>query len=272
MTETVSGATFCLDESAPVTVTTRNSCPCSRETKRSDNAPCIPKLHLLTVLTKRYFRYGTSKSTALPQACPSMETEPRACVILPILLTGPSEAWPSHPARTSILPGFLHQTLAGSLSVALHVRAPDTTATTNKRKRRMTVSDACTSCRRSKVKCEEQRPSLRCIKHDWQDSCVSWSVVKAARTQDSGDQSDETPPSDPVATADKAKPCRHKAKPCDASRENTKQMLSCTTLIEASTDWSNDEDDDFSKVLEFLKAYPVPRDHPPAQGAAEFNV
>lgn len=186
------------------------------------------------------------------------------------------------------------------LSFALPMMlALGTTATTNKRKRRTTVSDACTSCRRSKVKCDEERPCLRCIKHDWQDSCVSWSEVKAARAQDSGDKNVQQPSFDPVATADKAKP--------DASRENAKQMpsaqhdpgrernqtdlyvdllqdarqeyerqefdsASCTTLSEAATDWSHDEDDDFFKAMEFLKAFPVPRDHPLAQDTAKLHV
>jgi len=52
--------------------------------------------------------------------------------------------------------------------------------------KRSNISDACTACRRSKVKCEEEKPCARCISHGWRDSCVSWRKVKASRTQEPG--------------------------------------------------------------------------------------
>jgi hypothetical protein len=62
----------------------------------------------------------------------------------------------------------------------------------NKRTRYST--DVCTSCRQSKVRCEEGRPCSRCVKQGWQESCLSWrekeSVATAAET-----------PSNPIAQA-----------------------------------------------------------------------
>ena len=43
-----------------------------------------------------------------------------------------------------------------------------------KKRVRHTISDACAACRRSKVKCDDTKPCSRCIKHDWQDKCVTW--------------------------------------------------------------------------------------------------
>jgi len=54
------------------------------------------------------------------------------------------------------------------------------------KRKRTTISDACTSCRRSKVKCEEAKPCTRCVNHGWRDSCVSWRQLKASRRQESG--------------------------------------------------------------------------------------
>lgn len=70
-------------------------------------------------------------------------------------------------------------------------------------KRRRTTpntSKACASCRRSKVKCNEQKPCSRCIRNSWRDSCV-----------ESSEKSDTTAP----------KPARHEVPPsavvCDES-------------------------------------------------------
>ena len=39
------------------------------------------------------------------------------------------------------------------------------------------ISDACASCRRSKVKCDEEKPCRRCVKHGRAASCASWRLV-----------------------------------------------------------------------------------------------
>ena len=47
----------------------------------------------------------------------------------------------------------------------------------SKKKRTRSTTDVCAACRLSKVRCEEERPCTRCVKHNWQDSCVSWRLV-----------------------------------------------------------------------------------------------
>ena len=51
------------------------------------------------------------------------------------------------------------------------------------KRKREKIAGACTSCRRSKVKCEEARPCTRCISHGWRNSCVSWPHIKPRRRQ-----------------------------------------------------------------------------------------
>ena len=64
--------------------------------------------------------------------------------------------------------------------------APDPPAPAGGSKRkREKINIACTSCRQSKVKCEDARPCSRCISHGWRDSCVSWHHIKQRRRQKS---------------------------------------------------------------------------------------
>jgi len=46
-------------------------------------------------------------------------------------------------------------------------------------RRRHNVSDACFTCRKSKVKCDDVLPCSRCIKNNRADSCVSWRRFKS---------------------------------------------------------------------------------------------
>ena len=57
---------------------------------------------------------------------------------------------------------------------------PPAPACGSKRKREK-IAGACTSCRQSKVRCEEARPCTRCISHGWHNSCVSWPHIKPRR-------------------------------------------------------------------------------------------
>ena len=160
--------------------------------------------------------------------------------------------------------------------------------------KRSKISDACTACRRSKVRCEEEKPCSRCVQHDWEESCVGWRKVKAARTQETTfstpeclvDQTHANPKSprnclgstlelnqgdekratvtgqllaseDKVSTITGAK--RIAETPCDQDEAGL-------TPYEATEDW-NDEVDDFSRAMELLKAVPVPEDHPMAHKA-----
>jgi hypothetical protein len=43
--------------------------------------------------------------------------------------------------------------------------------------KRQNISDACAGCRRSKVKCDEQKPCRRCLRDGRQVECVSWRTV-----------------------------------------------------------------------------------------------
>ena len=54
-------------------------------------------------------------------------------------------------------------------------------AGTGKRRRSPNTSShhVCDSCRRSKVRCEKDKPCRRCIKAGWGDTCVSWRTAKA---------------------------------------------------------------------------------------------
>ena len=45
------------------------------------------------------------------------------------------------------------------------------------KRKRQTISDACAVCRRSKVKCDEEKPCQRCVKHGRADACISWRKV-----------------------------------------------------------------------------------------------
>ena len=45
------------------------------------------------------------------------------------------------------------------------------------KRKRQNISDACASCRRSKVKCDEEKPCRRCVKHGRAASCASWRLV-----------------------------------------------------------------------------------------------
>ena len=45
------------------------------------------------------------------------------------------------------------------------------------KRKRQNISDACASCRRSKVKCDEEKPCRRCFKHGRAASCASWRLV-----------------------------------------------------------------------------------------------
>ena len=47
------------------------------------------------------------------------------------------------------------------------------------KRKRQNISDACTSCRRSKVKCDEEKPCRRCVKHGRAAACASWREVPA---------------------------------------------------------------------------------------------
>ena len=63
--------------------------------------------------------------------------------------------------------------------------AAPTSASGAKRKRH-TISDSCTSCRRNKVKCDEEKPCSRCVRNGRQASCESWREVKATGKQEGG--------------------------------------------------------------------------------------
>jgi len=45
------------------------------------------------------------------------------------------------------------------------------------KRKRHTISDACAVCRRSKVKCDEEKPCQRCVRHGRADACISWRKV-----------------------------------------------------------------------------------------------
>jgi len=46
------------------------------------------------------------------------------------------------------------------------------------KRKRHNISDACAAFRRSKVKCDEEKPYKRCVKHGCTDACISWRKVK----------------------------------------------------------------------------------------------
>eukprot|EP00802_Teleaulax_amphioxeia_P022211 Tamp_22634.p1 GENE.Tamp_22634~~Tamp_22634.p1 ORF type:complete len:323 (-),score=31.56 Tamp_22634:108-941(-) len=59
------------------------------------------------------------------------------------------------------------------------------------KRKRQNISDACTSCRRSKVKCDEEKPCRRCVKHGRAAACASWreDAAKASPQNKTDDQS-----------------------------------------------------------------------------------
>jgi hypothetical protein len=138
--------------------------------------------------------------------------------------------------------------------------------------KRSNISDACTACRRSKVKCEEEKPwCARCISHGWRDSCVSWHKVKASRSQAPGaDRADtllatpKMPPAPTSATLSTsavagAALCGESPRTStdtDPESDSGDEHL-CTTASEADTDLSEYGDDGFWKSVEHLKAIPI---------------
>ena len=139
------------------------------------------------------------------------------------------------------------------------------------RRKRSNISDACTACRRSKVKCQEEKPCARCISHGWRDSCVSWQKVKASRSQAPGaDRADtllatpKMPPAPTSATLSTsavagAALCGESPRTStdtDPESDSGDEHL-CTTASEADTDLSEYGDDGFWKSVEHLKAIPI---------------
>ena len=137
--------------------------------------------------------------------------------------------------------------------------------------KRSNISDACTACRRSKVKCEEEKPCARCISHGWRDSCVSWHKVKASRSQAPGaDRADtllatpKMPPAPTSATLSTSAVARaalcgespRTSTDTDPESDSGDEHL-CTTASEADTDLSEYGDDGFWKSVEHLKAIPI---------------
>jgi hypothetical protein len=143
-------------------------------------------------------------------------------------------------------------------------------------RKRSNITDACTACRRSKVKCEEERPCARCISHGWRDSCVSWHKVKASRGQEPGADRADTllatpmmPPAPTSATLSTSVVARAASRG-ESPRTSTEtepeygsgnKRVSTTTSESADTDLSEYGDDGFWKSVEHLKAIPIAFDY-----------
>jgi hypothetical protein len=55
-----------------------------------------------------------------------------------------------------------------------------------KKRARSNTSEACTTCRESKVRCDEARPCSRCVSRNCSDTCVDWrKPSKVAKTSES---------------------------------------------------------------------------------------
>jgi hypothetical protein len=143
-------------------------------------------------------------------------------------------------------------------------------------RKRNTISDACTACRRSKVKCEEEKPCARCISHGWRDSCVSWHKVKASRSQAPGADGADTllatpkmPPAPTSATLSTSVvagvasrgEAQRTSTDTDPESDSGDQHLS-TTASESDTDLSEYGDDSFWKSVEHMKTIPIAFDQP----------
>ena len=147
-------------------------------------------------------------------------------------------------------------------------------------RRRSSISDACTACRRSKVKCEEEKPCARCISHGWRDSCVSWHKVKASRSQAPGADGADTllatpkmPPAPTSATLSTSVvagvasrgEAQRTSTDTDPESDSGDQHLSTTvttTASESDTDLSEYGDDSFWKSVEHMKTIPIVFDQP----------
>ena len=59
------------------------------------------------------------------------------------------------------------------------------------KRKRQVISDACTNCRRSKLKCDEEKPCTRCIMRGRAADCASWreDAAKASPQNETDDQS-----------------------------------------------------------------------------------
>jgi hypothetical protein len=56
-----------------------------------------------------------------------------------------------------------------------------------KKRARSNTSEACTTCRESKVRCDEARPCSRCVSRNCSDTCVDWrKPSKVAKTYPAG--------------------------------------------------------------------------------------
>ncbi len=156
-------------------------------------------------------------------------------------------------------------------TLATNVGAGDDGAEGKVGRKRSNITDACSACRRSKVKCEEERPCARCISHGWRDSCVSWHKVKASRSK--GPCADRAgtllatptmPPAPNFATLSTSGVARAASRgelprtstDTDPESDSCDKQLS-TNTSEADTDLSEYGDDGFWKSVEHLKAIPI---------------
>ena len=64
------------------------------------------------------------------------------------------------------------------------------------KRKRQNISDACAACRRSKVKCDEDKPCRRCLRDGRRVECVSWrdSALQPGANEDASDGAGQAVP------------------------------------------------------------------------------
>ncbi|KAJ1468952.1 hypothetical protein T484DRAFT_1853602 [Baffinella frigidus] len=78
------------------------------------------------------------------------------------------------------------------------------------------VSRACEPCRKSKIKCDETRPCIRCRKNGRCEACVDWRANEASGA--GWDEDGQGEPGSRTLVSRACKPCRSSKLKCDKNR------------------------------------------------------
>ena len=142
----------------------------------------------------------------------------------------------------------------------------------SKRKPSTPSSDVCVHCRVSKLGCEPDKPCRRCVRKGCADTCVSWRETQMT----SGGEKGAAGMSDEGAIAFEAGSMKAGLSSTASSwaSEDLRDALGAKAAASAGTagakvavdfedtsmQWSDDDADDFSRGLKYLKTRPLPED------------
>jgi hypothetical protein len=143
----------------------------------------------------------------------------------------------------------------------------------SKRKPITSSSDVCVHCRRSKLGCEPAKPCRRCVRKGCADTCVSWRETQMASGGEQGvagslDEgaiiafeagSMKAGSSSPAASWE-SEDLRDALGAKAAASVGPAGAEVALDFKDMSMEWSDDNADDFSWGLKYLKTRPLPED------------